>query len=114
VKSDLNASGPTLPASISGTLTPSPTGNVSGTPTPTSKISPTPTKAASAGAGGQVLILTTPTGFLNVRSTPGGATVGQVNPGQTFSLLDEQVGWYQIQLSDGTKGWVSGQYAKKQ
>lgn len=114
VKADLNATASILPASPSGSVTPSPIGNVSGTPTPTpaQENSPTPTKVATA--AGQVLILSTPTGFLNVRSTPGGTTIGQVNPGQTFPLLDEQVGWYEIQLSNGTKGWVSGQYAKKQ
>jgi hypothetical protein len=115
VKSDLTATTSAVPtASVSGSPTPSPTGTPSGTPTPTQKISITPTTAASTSSGGKLLILSTPTGFLNVRSTPGGAAVGQVSPGQTFPVLGEQVGWYEIQLSDGTKGWVSGQYTKKQ
>lgn len=121
IKTDVHATSSALPiASVSGTPIPLPShiGNVSGTPTPTlttktsltPKITPTLTKSSS----GQVLILQTPTGFLRVRSTPGGSEVGQVSPGQSFTFLDEQSGWYKIQLSDGTMGWVSSQYSKKQ
>jgi hypothetical protein len=114
-------------ASSSGSQTPSPMGNPSETPTPTqlqatpstkvtpaSKTTPTPTKSAITGP--QVLILDTPTGSLHVRATASayGTIVGQVNPGETFPLVDEQSGWYEITLSDGTKGWISSQYAKKE
>lgn len=69
-----------------------------------------------------VEILTTPTGFLRVRSEPGsgGAEVAQVSPGEKFLLLatDEATGWYKIQLEapvaglpNGRDGWVSNQYA---
>jgi len=63
----------------------------------------------------QVTILSTPTGFLRVRQDPsvGALQIGQVNPGDKFDLLNEQNGWYQIQLPSGTKGWVSSQYAAK-
>lgn len=64
----------------------------------------------------KILILDTPTGFLRVRSEPSlnGSQVGQVLPGEKYDLLDEQNGWYEIKLKDGTVGWVSSQYAQKQ
>ncbi len=64
----------------------------------------------------KVLILQTPTGFLRVRdqASLAGAEIGQVNPGEIYPLLDEQSGWYQIQLSNGKTGWISSQYAQKQ
>lgn len=71
----------------------------------------TPTPIAKT----KVTILDTPTGFLRVRSEPtlGASETAQVKPGQTFDYLDENDGWYQIRLTDGTSGWVSTQYAKK-
>ncbi len=64
----------------------------------------------------KVLILQTPTGFLRVRSLAslGGAEIGQVKPGETYQLLDEQSSWYQIKLTNGKTGWISSQYAQKQ
>lgn len=64
----------------------------------------------------KVLILQTPTGFLRVRdkASLGGAEIGQVKPGETYQLLNEQTGWYQIQLTNGKTGWISSQYAQKQ
>ncbi|MFI5240956.1 MAG: PEGA domain-containing protein [Microgenomates group bacterium] len=69
-------------------------------------------------------ILTTPTGFLRVRTEPGsgGKEVQQVNPGEKFLLLeeDEASGWYKVQLEapvpglpNGREGWVSNEYSKK-
>ncbi|HVZ58216.1 MAG TPA: PEGA domain-containing protein [Patescibacteria group bacterium] len=84
------------------------------TPTPTTVASPsaTPTPVVIE----KVLILDTPTGFLRVRQSANvsSAQVGEVKPGQAFPLIDENDGWYEIQLEDGSKGWVSDQYAKKQ
>lgn len=64
---------------------------------------------------GQVEILETPTGFLRMRSEASinSEEVGRVNPGQTFDLIKELEGWYQIKLKDGTLGWISSQYATK-
>jgi len=78
-------------------------------PSPSASPSPTPTVSV------KILILNTPTGFLRVResSSLAGAEVGRVSPGETYDLLDEVTGWYQIQLKDKTKGWVSSQYAQK-
>jgi len=72
---------------------------------------PTPTPA-----GPQVLISDTPTGFLRVRATPSvaGEEIGQVKPGEVYPLVDENATWYQIQLTNGTKGWISAAYATKQ
>ncbi len=78
-------------------------------PTPSPSVSPTPTVSM------KILILDTPTGFLRVRadSSLGSAEIGRVSPGETYDLLNETTGWYQIQLKDKTKGWVSSQYAQK-
>jgi hypothetical protein len=68
----------------------------------------------------KVLILNTPTGFLRVRETPSIASpeVARVNPGDTFDLVSEKEGWFEIRLNPtdgGAKtGWISSQYAKKQ
>lgn len=62
-----------------------------------------------------ITILDTPTGFLHVRENPSvtAKEVGQATPGKSYPLVDEQNGWYKITLEDGTAGWVSSQYAKK-
>lgn len=70
-----------------------------------------------------VVILSTPTGYLRVRTQPGtfGEEIGQVNPGQKFLFLgtDSKTGWFEIQfeepkpgLPNGIVGWVSNQFAK--
>ena len=63
-----------------------------------------------------VLILSTPTGFLRVRSEAslGGTEVSEVKPGETYQLLNEQTGWYEIKLTNGKSGWISSTYAQKQ
>lgn len=62
-----------------------------------------------------VTILDTPTGFLRVRasSSVGGAEIGRVTPGESFPVVSEKTGWFEIQLKDGTNGWISSQYARK-
>ncbi len=72
--------------------------------------------AAPTPKGPQVVINQTPTGFLRVRSNPSvaGAEIGQVKPGEIYPLADENGDWFQIQLLDGTKGWISATYATKQ
>ncbi len=76
-----------------------------------SLTSPTPTVAQQ-----RVKIQDTPTGFLRVRATASttGAEVGRVSPGQSYPLTTEQEGWYEITLDDGTKGWISSEYASKE
>lgn len=74
------------------------------------EATPTPTPQQT-----RVTILETPTGFLRVRATASttGAEVGRVSPGQSYPLTNEQAGWYEITLEDGTKGWISSEYASK-
>jgi uncharacterized protein YgiM (DUF1202 family) len=63
----------------------------------------------------KILILDTPTGFLRVRdqASLAGIEMGQVKPGETYQLLSEQNGWYQIKFNN-KEGWINSQYAKKQ
>lgn len=62
-----------------------------------------------------VQILSTPTGFLRVRQEPNIASteVGQVHPGEKYKFLsqDNQSGWYDIQLTASSSGWISNTYA---
>jgi hypothetical protein len=85
-----------------------------------SGIAPTPTPEPKT----YVQILSTPTGFLRVRTQPGvaGEEIAEVKPGEKYLYLDEDVatGWFEIQYKDpapglpnGVTGWVSGQFAKK-
>jgi uncharacterized protein YgiM (DUF1202 family) len=71
-----------------------------------------------------VQILSTPTGFLRVRTAPGtaGEEIAQVKPGSQYLFISDDVstGWVEIQyeaaapgLPNGISGWVSGQYVKK-
>ncbi len=82
-------------------------------------LNPVATSGASWGAlpsnkTQTVTILNTPTGFLRVRdqASLNSNEIGQVKPGETYNLLDEQNGWYQIEFNN-QKGWISGQYAQK-
>lgn len=85
--------------------------------TPTALPAPTPVP--------RVMILDTPTGYLRVRTEPGtdGQEIGQVKPGQTFPLLEEDLatGWFKIQFEEpaaglpkGISGWISNQFASKE
>jgi Bacterial SH3 domain/PEGA domain len=87
---------------------PSNSPSLSPTPLPTQSITPT--------ISPKVTILRTPTGFLRVRAQPSisSSEVAQVNPGDSFDLVSEQNGFYEIKLPNGQSGWVSSQYASKQ
>lgn len=61
--------------------------------------------------GGTVMIEDTPTGWLRVRKTPSGIEIAKVDPGESFALVDENTSWYQIELNDGSLGWISKEYA---
>ena len=64
----------------------------------------------------RVQILSTPTGFLRVRqdSSVAGLEIAQVKPGESYELIDEKTGWFEIKLTDGKLGWISSSYAKKE
>jgi len=85
------------------------------TPPTTLSLAASPS-AVPTPIGKKVIILQTPTGFLRVRaeSTLTSAEVGRVNPGESFVLVTEVSGWYQITLKDGKYGWISSQYVKKE
>jgi len=70
--------------------------------------------AATPQTTSQVEILNTPTGTLNVRSSPNTSSsiITKVNPGETYELLEETAGWFKIKIASG-EGWISSQYAKK-
>jgi hypothetical protein len=83
-----------------------------------------PTATLAPVAKTYIQILSTPTGFLRVRSGPGttGSEIAQVKPGDKYPFLEEDVatGWVKIQyeapapgLPNGIEGWVSGEYVKK-
>lgn len=61
------------------------------------------------------VIKDTPTGFLRVRMEPSSSATeaAKVNPGDKFSILDTQNGWYKISYDGTNDGWISGQYADK-
>jgi hypothetical protein len=63
-----------------------------------------------------VEILSTPTGFLRVRSEPStlASEVGQVKPGETYELVEEDTdtGWFKITFAENKEGWITNQYAK--
>jgi hypothetical protein len=53
-------------------------------------------------------------GYLRVREKPTSSSdeIGQVKPGQEFSVLEEDNGWYKIEYAPGETGWVSSLYVK--
>lgn len=67
-------------------------------------------------ASHKVVILQTPTGFLRVRAAAdiNSAEVAEVKPGESYQLLSQVSGWYEIRLNNGQSGWVSSNYAKLQ
>ena len=81
------------------------------------KLEPTPTPAATPKPEVKIEILSTPNGFLRVRSaaTTDSDEVARVNPKDTFVLIEESGDskWYKIEYQTGQFGWISGQYAKK-
>ncbi len=87
-----------------------------GTPLNMSTTTASSTMPAPTAVLPQLKINNTPTGYLNVRQTPstGGTLVTQIHPGEIYPYTAVQNGWYQINLPNGSSGWVSGQYVTKQ
>lgn len=85
--------------------------DLSNTSLASSSSIPTPSVAAP-----KILILNTPTGFLRVRESNSitSSEIAQVKPGETHELVLEKEGWFEINLNDGRKGWVSSSYAVKE
>lgn len=61
------------------------------------------------------VVKNTGTGWLNIRSGPGTnyEIVEKVIVGDQYIILDEQDGWFELQLSDDISGWGSSQYIGK-
>lgn len=95
---------PPVPTSLTATPPPATT------TTPTMPA-PTPPPVASIT---QVKVANTPTGYLNVRSTPAtsGKLLTRVHPGEVYVYSQTQNGWYYISLPNGSQGWVTGQYVQ--
>ena len=90
-----------------------------------SDLSPTPTASSDAMLSptitvSKVLILNTPTGFLRVResSSISSLEIARVAPGETYELVSEKEGWFEIKLASPAgeikTGWISSEYAKKE
>jgi len=64
----------------------------------------------------KIVILNTPTGFLRVREegSISSLEIDRVLPGETYEMIAEGNGWFEIKLKDGKMGWISGQYARKE
>lgn len=88
---------------------------LAGTPDSTASDSATPTEDGKTSAQVKVKILSTPTGWLRVRSEPStsGSELAKVNPDEEFPVVEEQTDWYKIEYKDGEEGWISSQYAEK-
>ncbi|MFC1647057.1 PEGA domain-containing protein [Patescibacteria group bacterium] len=94
------------------------------TPTTTPKdiskttLSPTPTETKDLPDPDKpfVIIKDTPIGYLRVResSTTSSEEIGRVNPGEKYTILDSQNGWYKIKYEEETIGWISGNYTTKE
>lgn len=83
------------------------------TATPLTEVTPVSVEGASVPLLPLTLqILPTGTGYLNVRSEPAqtGRKVAKVLPDEVYVYTNEKGGWYEITLSNGESGWVSGQY----
>jgi hypothetical protein len=82
----------------------------------TQELNPSPSPTAFGKM--RVKILTTPTGYLRVRSEPttSSAEIGTVSPGEFYDVLEEDFknGWVKIELKDGQIGWVSQEYTSKE
>ena len=63
-------------------------------------------------SGKTATVLSTPTGWLRVRSAPNlsGTEITTVNVGDIFPVIEEGSGWVKINISEDTQGWVSSIY----
>ena len=100
--------------SSSPTIIPNLTSIISNTPSPT--LTPTTIPEASSGAllnpERTVSINSIELGFLRVRDEPKSASneIGQVNPGDKFTILDGRDGWYKIEYEPTKFGWIRETY----
>lgn len=77
------------------------------------EMSPTPTPKSELGK--LVSIKNTETGWLRVRSEANkdAPEIGRVLPGETYPVFNEANDYFQIELKDKSKGWISTKYAEQ-
>lgn len=63
----------------------------------------------------EVVVKSTPTGFLRVRDKPSlnGTEIGRVKPGDTLVLVEDQGEWMRIRTPEEVEGYVSSAYVEK-
>ena len=63
----------------------------------------------------EVIVKSTPTGFLRVRDQGSllGKEIAQIKVGERLVLLEELSSWDRVRLSNGTEGFVSSSYVEK-
>ncbi len=63
---------------------------------------------------GELRILSTGIGYLNVRNSPStaGKIVAKAITGEIYQYREEKSNWYEIILADGETGWVIGTYVE--
>jgi len=77
---------------------------------------PTPTITPTVGEKiTMVVIKETETGWLRVRQQANSESgeIARVNPKDKYPLMEENQGWYKIDLGGGKEGWISAKYADK-
>jgi len=62
-----------------------------------------------------VLVLPTPTGYLNIREMPNtsGKLINQVLPGEKYLQIESNSGWAKILFDNEDEGWATEQYLKR-
>lgn len=86
-------------------------------PSPAPPVSPPESSPSATSSASRVTILSTPTGYLRVRSGPSSvsAEIGKIYPGQIFPLISTSSGWVQLDLgktASPSSGWVSSGYTR--
>ncbi|OGK20583.1 hypothetical protein A3C23_05300 [Candidatus Roizmanbacteria bacterium RIFCSPHIGHO2_02_FULL_37_13b] len=81
--------------------------------------SATPTQSESTdktSSSKNIIIADTPTGWLRVRTEPNlnASEAAKVKPGDKFTVIEEQAGWYKIRYLGRNEGWISATYTKVQ
>jgi hypothetical protein len=63
-----------------------------------------------------IIIKETETGWLRVREKDSSVSkeVARVNPGESYSVIEETTDWYKIDLGNNKSGWISSSYAGKE
>jgi uncharacterized protein YgiM (DUF1202 family) len=63
----------------------------------------------------KIMIKETETGWLRVRESASNTSteIDRIKPLSIYTILEEAVGWYKIDLGNGKTGWISSTYAEK-